>query len=99
MDTLATYRGEGLQFVPMVVEGCGGGWSVSGLSVWRPLGHMIAACSGDSASDEVERTLEAAIVVAQWETARAVLSRLAESALIGPFLGLGEPWHFEGAVG
>ena len=46
-NTADDCKEQGLQFLPMVAEGCGGGWGVAGIAVWRTLGHLIADRSGD----------------------------------------------------
>ena len=34
-QTLATCAAEGLQFIPLVVEACGGGWAPTAMKTWK----------------------------------------------------------------
>ena len=70
---------EGLQFVPLVAEGCGGVWGPAAIRTWRDLGKAAATTSGEAVSVEVERILQALAVTLQRENARAVLRRKATS--------------------
>ena len=48
LDTLQACATEGLQFIPLVVEACGGGWGPTALKTWRSLSAAIAARTSDS---------------------------------------------------
>ena len=71
----------GMQFVPLVVEGCGGGWAPAAVQTWKMLGQALAACSGDGAAVETNRLYQALAVTLQRENARAVLRRQGETAV------------------
>ena len=75
-DTQTTCLAEGLQFLPLVAEACGGGWGPTATQVWKALATAIAARSNESASVEHDRLLQALAVALQRENARAVLRRL-----------------------
>jgi hypothetical protein len=76
---------EGLQFVPLVAEACGGGWAPSAQRTWRELAKGIAARSGEPVSVEHGRLTQALAVALQRENARAVLRRLVQpGAAPGP---------------
>ena len=51
--------GQGLQFVPLVVEACGGGWGPAAMNTWRKLGALHAAHIGLSNSEGVQQLLQA----------------------------------------
>eukprot|EP00438_Fugacium_kawagutii_P020941 Skav211832 [mRNA] locus=scaffold305:639454:640032:- [translate_table: standard] len=67
---------QGLQFVPLVVEACAGGWGGHAVRVWRQLGGLLAGRHGTSTSEQVQHLLQIFSVVLQRESARAVLRRL-----------------------
>ena len=75
-DTQTTCLAEGLQFLPLVAEACGGGWGPTATQVWKALATAIAARSNESASVEHDRLLQALAVALQRANARAVLRRL-----------------------
>lgn len=72
--------GQGLQFVPLVVEACGGGWGPAAMNTWRKLGALHAAHIGLSNSAGVQQFLQALAIAVQRENARAVLRRTPSSA-------------------
>ena len=72
--------GQGLQFVPLVVEACGGGWGPAAMNTWRKLGALHAAHIGLSNSEGVQQLLQALAIALQRENARAVLRRTPSSA-------------------
>ena len=78
-DTETLCRGQGLQFVPLVAEGIGGGWGPTAVKTWRELGGLYAARLGLTASEGTEQLLQALSVTLQRENARAVLRRLPEA--------------------
>ena len=80
-DTEASCRREGLQFIPLVAEGCAGGWGPTATATWRSLGRLLAAQSGEPVASTTEHLLQALSVVLQRENARAVLRRLPASGL------------------
>ena len=75
-QTLATCTAEGLQFIPLVVEACGGGWAPTAMKTWKELATAHAARSTETAGVECGRLLQALGLTLQKENARAVLRRL-----------------------
>jgi len=73
LSTLEGCTSEGLQFVPLVVEACGGGWGPIALQTWRSLGEAISARTGEGSSVELQRLLQTLGIALQRENARAVL--------------------------
>ena len=87
--TEAQCDAQGLQFVPLVAEACGGGWGKTAMITWRTLGSLISARTGESTSIVIEQLLQSLSVSLQRENARAVLRRLPTAAAALP--GLPEP--------
>ena len=84
LNTEQLCRGQGLQFVPLVVEACGGGWGPTAVQVWRRLGAIHAARVGLTPGEGAEQLRQVLSVTLQRENARAVLRRLPEgSAEVG----------------
>ena len=67
---------EGLQFLPLVAEACGGGWGPTAIDTWRTLGGLLAARSGDTPGAETDRLLQSLAVTLQRESSDACLCRL-----------------------
>ena len=78
--TEAQCDAQGLQFVPLVAEACGGGWGKTAMITWRTLGSLISARTGGSTSIVIEQLLQSLSVSLQRENARAVLRRLPTAA-------------------
>ena len=76
LDTERLCQAEGLQFLPLIAEACGGGWGPTAAVVWRALGGLIAGRSGDSPTAETDRLLQSLAIALHRENARAVLRRL-----------------------
>jgi hypothetical protein len=74
--TLQACATEGLQFIPLVVEACGGGWGPTALKTWRFLSAAIAARTSESSSVELQRLLQALGIALHRENARAIMRRL-----------------------
>ena len=81
LDTEALCRNEGLQFVPLVVEACAGGWGPTAVRTLRALGELLADRTGQTPAAATEHLFQALSVVLQRENARAVLRRLPVAAL------------------
>ena len=74
LSTLEACTSEGLQFVPLVVDACGGGW---GLSLWKPGAPWVRRFrTGEGSSVESQCFLQTLGIALQRENARAVLRRL-----------------------
>jgi hypothetical protein len=76
-DTAAQCQGQGISFVPMIMEAVGGGWGVVARGVWSELAKTSALANG-----ELETERSCAIMLRQQlsmilhrENARAVLRR------------------------
>ena len=52
--TEAQCQAQELQFLPLVAEGCAGGWGPTGMTVFRQLGSFLAAHAGESSSTLTE---------------------------------------------
>ena len=79
-NTFQLCSSEGLQFLPLLVEGCAGGWGPTATKTWHQLSAALSARSGESSSVEQQRLLQAFAIVLQRENARAVLRRLDSEA-------------------
>ena len=75
LGTAVQCRDEGLQFVPLVVEGCAGGWSPAATQTWRTLSRLLATRTAQDPAAAVDHLQQALGVVLQRENARAVLRR------------------------
>ena len=69
-------REQGLQFVPLVAEGCGGGWGPAAMKTWRSLGGLVASRAGEAATTATSHLLQALSVALQRENARAAVRRM-----------------------
>eukprot|EP00435_Cladocopium_sp_Y103_P062067 s521_g23.t1 len=76
LNTWQACATEGLQFLPLVVEGCGGGWGPTASKTWHLLAAALSSRSGEGANVELQRMLQAFSIALQRENARAVLRRL-----------------------
>ena len=65
----------GMQFVPMVVEACAGGWGPAATKAWKMLAQALAARSGETLAVESDRLYQALGIALQRENARSVLRR------------------------
>eukprot|EP00438_Fugacium_kawagutii_P031207 Skav220802 [mRNA] locus=scaffold150:387859:398258:+ [translate_table: standard] len=72
--------GQGLQFIPLVVEACAGGLGPTSVTAFRKLGTLHAARLGLPASEGTAQIFQALSVALQRENARAVLRRLPEAS-------------------
>ena len=79
LQTATLCSGQGLQFLPLIAEACGGGWGPTAMKTWRVLGGLCAARSGLSASEGVQQLMQSLSVALQRENARAVLRRLPQA--------------------
>eukprot|EP00438_Fugacium_kawagutii_P021855 Skav233024 [mRNA] locus=scaffold909:522290:526210:+ [translate_table: standard] len=87
--TEAQCRAQGLQFLPLILEGIGGGWGPSAMPVLRKLGGLLAAKSGESPARATEHLLQGFSVTLQRENARAAIRRLPDDG--ASFAALAEP--------
>ena len=77
LNTAQLCAEQGLQFLPIVAEGSGGGWGPTAQKVFAVLGRALAARSGELAAIETDRLGQAMSFTLQRENARAVLRRRA----------------------
>ena len=75
-NKLASCGTEGLQFLPIVAEACGGGWSPIALQTFKAIATAVAARSNEPAGVEYDRLLQSLSVAMQRKNARAVLRRV-----------------------
>ena len=80
LDTKAHCLSEGIAFIPMVMEACGGGWGVEAMKVWTELAKTKALASGELASKVTTQSLQILSVALHRENARAVIRRMPLSA-------------------
>jgi len=76
LNTWQACATEGLQFLPLVVEGCAGGWGPTASKTWQLLAAALSSRSGEGASVELQRMLQSFSIALQRENARAVLRRI-----------------------
>lgn len=74
-NTWDTCRGEGLQFLPLVAEACGGGWGPTAMKTLKELASAVAVRSNEPAAVEHQRLMQTLSITLQKENARAVLRR------------------------
>ena len=75
-NRLASCGAEGLQFLPIVAEACGGGWGPMAFQTFKAIATAVAARSNEPAGVEYDRLLQCLSVALQRENARAVLRRV-----------------------
>ena len=86
LATEAQCRAQGLQFLPLVAEACGGGWGAQATQVWKSLAALGAARLGLTPAQAHDELLQQLGVTLQRENARAVLRRLASEEAVAPAL-------------
>ena len=75
LDTRSQCQAEGVTFIPMVVEGAGGGWAPEARMVWTDLAKISALASGETVQTSTIRLLQTVGVTLHRENARAILRR------------------------
>ena len=75
LDTEAQCQDEGVSFIPMVVDACGGGWGPEARKVWTQLAKATALTSGELESTSAVQALQRMSLTLHRENARAVLRR------------------------
>ena len=83
------YQRTELNVVPLLAEGCVGGWGPTAMTVFRQLGGFLAARTGDSSSKLTEQWLQGLSITLQRENARAAVRRLPDDTTA--FTALSEP--------
>ena len=75
LETATLCRAEGMQFIPMVIEACGGGWGAEAAKTWAELAKQSALASGEHRSTCAAQILGSLSVTLHKENARAVIRR------------------------
>ena len=75
LDTREQCQGEGITFIPMILESVGGTWGPQGAMVIAELAKASASASGESADHCAIIALQRLSVTLHRENARAVLRR------------------------
>ena len=84
--TAAQCRAQGLQFLPLVAEACGGGWGAEAVKVWKSLAALLAGRAGLTPAQEQDQLFQLLSVTMQRENARAVFRRLPSDTTTVPVL-------------
>ena len=58
LQTQQLCTNEGIHFIPLVAEGCAGGWAPAAQQLWQQLGRAVAAISGEPASVKTDWLLQ-----------------------------------------
>ena len=76
-ETLALCRAQGVSFIPMVMEACGGGWGRKARCVWSELAKPSALAAGELETESTCAVLlqQRLSMVLHRENARACLRR------------------------
>ena len=84
--TAAQCRAQGLQFLRLVAEVCGGGWGAEAVKVWKSLAALLAGRAGLTPAQEQDQLFQLLSVTLQRENARAVFRRLPSDTTTVPVL-------------
>jgi len=77
LNTKSACAADGITFIPMVVDACGGGWGPQACAVWKELAKTTALATGELASSVSMRLSQTLSLVLRRENARSVLRRAA----------------------
>ena len=77
LNTKTACAANGITFIAMVVDACGGGWGPQACAVWKELAKTTALATGEVASSVSMRLSQSLSLVLRRENARAVLRRAA----------------------
>ena len=80
LNTAAQCQDEGITFIPMIVDGAGGGWGEDAERVWASFAKSIATNTGAEASQTTAELYQSLSLILHREGARAVLRRLSGAA-------------------
>ena len=75
LNTAEQCRQEGLEFVPVVMEGCSGAWGPAARKVWSHIAKLVASKTGEDSSKVSERHQQSLSICVQRENARAIARR------------------------
>lgn len=79
LDTEATCRDEGINFIPVICEADGGGWGPTAHKVWSELAKHKSVRSGEQTSIIVTRLLQSLGLILRRENALSILRRYQSS--------------------
>jgi len=77
LDTKASCESEGMSFIPMIMEACGGSWGPEAHKVWNEIAKTTAQATGELESIIVARILQNTGFILHRENARAIVRRSA----------------------
>ncbi len=77
LDTKATCESEGMSFIPMVMEACGGSWGPEAHKVWSEIAKATAQATGELESSVATRIFQNTGFTLHRENARAIVRRSA----------------------
>ena len=80
LDTKATCESEGMSFIPMVIEACGGAWGPEAHKVWSEIAKAMAQATGELESSVAARIFQNTGFTLHRENARAIVRRSAGPA-------------------
>ena len=86
LNTKAACEAEGMQFIPMIAEACGGSWGPQAHKVWSELAKSMASATGDLESTAATHIFQNMGFILHKENARAILRRTASPVLAGESL-------------
>eukprot|EP00660_Eupelagonema_oceanica_P019634 gene19634-biopygen32906 len=75
LDTAAHCQEDGILFIPMVVEACGGAWGPAARSVWAEVAWCSAQLAGETIPFKAEQIQQSLSMILHRENARAILRR------------------------
>ena len=77
LNTAEQCRQEGIEFIPMVMEGSSGSWGAAARKVWSHIAKLVASTTGEDPCKVSERQQQALSIIVHRENARAIARRLA----------------------
>ena len=81
LNTKASCESEGMSFIPMVAEACGGAWGPEAHKVWNEIAKTTAQATGELESTIVARIFQNTGFILHRENARAIVRRSAGVAV------------------
>ena len=81
LDTKTSCEAEGMSFIPMVMEACGGSWGPEAHKVWTEIAKTTAQATGEPESTVAARIFQNTGFILHRENARAIVRRSAGPAV------------------
>ena len=81
LDTKASCESEGMSFIPMIMEACGGSWGPEAHKVWTEIAKTTAQATGELESTIIARIFQNTGFILHRENARAIVRRSAGVAV------------------